>query len=558
MNRHGFRLPNIMFSKKYGRAFRAGLRTRAFSDYVRLGDSRGLQISFAADPSSNASTRDTIDSYERGVEAYAARSLLRHGDPRIYFSDALSASEGKIGMPLALCGLGLSLHFQQHFLPPLENEEGCGSMDTLSLETCLGETRRIYLEEETAEYEKLHIQGFHAACSGDYVLGSRFWEAVLRENPTDLLACRALHDAYFKLGDFENLKQFVTRILPYWDPSVQGYSLVLGMHSYGLAENGMFAEAEEAGMRALNIDSSNETAIQSICKCFLGTSKPREGLRFLREVEEQWKSADEVARVVSWWRALYHLEHGDDSLAMHQLGVNFNTEEALVGRPLVANDFVYATLVLWVIKLRGQETDGLSDKASYVVEGLLNAVKDCTDPLPHLNVCLTMLDSMLDTPNGFSEEAKGKDLSDVLLKGENKAHHDLFVFTSAERDTNGNIGENAHSKLIGALEAFNSGNHEKCVRSLLQVRHQLQQSLSMPLEHVDVIEQTLLDSAEKNGDINLARVLHCQRSFERPYSPYVWMQYGRVLTSAGQIQAAEAALSYAQTLGWNQRGFGAH
>ena len=78
------------------------------------------------------------------------------------------------------------------------------------------------------------------------------------------------------------------------------------------------------------------------------------------------------------------------------------------------------------------------------------------------------------------------------------------------------------------------------------------------MQDEDVLQQTILEMAARHTDTELSRALFAQRSFERPHSPYVWQQYSRVLTFAGEEDAGRAAYAYAQNMGWGQKGFGAH
>ena len=46
------------------------------------------------------------------------------------------------------------------------------------------------------------------------------WEQILRDHPTDMLALKFSHDAYFYLGYQEQMRDSVARIYPFWTPDV--------------------------------------------------------------------------------------------------------------------------------------------------------------------------------------------------------------------------------------------------------------------------------------------------------------------------------------------------
>lgn len=46
------------------------------------------------------------------------------------------------------------------------------------------------------------------------------WEQILQDHPTDMLALRFSHDAYFYLGYQDQMRDSVARIYPFWSPDV--------------------------------------------------------------------------------------------------------------------------------------------------------------------------------------------------------------------------------------------------------------------------------------------------------------------------------------------------
>ena len=112
------------------------------------------------------------------------------------------------------------------------------------------------------------------------------------------------------------------------------------------------------------------------------------------------------------------------------------------------------------------------------------------------------------------------------------------------------------------LKEYQGGNLNGFLSNVLPARHRFQQGgkdLFLSMQDEDMLQQTILTIAEENTDApELARTLSAQRSFEKPHSPYVWMQYSRILTTVGEEDASRAAFAYAQNMGWGQKGFGAH
>ena len=49
------------------------------------------------------------------------------------------------------------------------------------------------------------------------------WEEILVDHPTDLLAIKFSHDAYFYLGMQAQMRDSIARVMPYWKPTAPLY-----------------------------------------------------------------------------------------------------------------------------------------------------------------------------------------------------------------------------------------------------------------------------------------------------------------------------------------------
>lgn len=56
--------------------------------------------------------------------------------------------------------------------------------------------------------------------SRNFPKACELWEQILRDHPTDMLALKFSHDAYFYLGYQEQMRDSVARIYPFWTPAI--------------------------------------------------------------------------------------------------------------------------------------------------------------------------------------------------------------------------------------------------------------------------------------------------------------------------------------------------
>jgi hypothetical protein len=71
------------------------------------------------------------------------------------------------------------------------------------------------------------------------------------DHPRDALALQWAHLWDFYRGDAVGLRQRPARALPEWDEADPLYPHVLALYAFGLEESNLYAQAEEAGRRAL-------------------------------------------------------------------------------------------------------------------------------------------------------------------------------------------------------------------------------------------------------------------------------------------------------------------
>lgn len=96
------------------------------------------------------------------------------------------------------------------------------------------------------------------------------YEEILVKHPTDILSLKFAHDCYFYLGDSNNIRDSIARVLKHWSQKFSSTSIfgnVLGMYSFGLEEMNFYNEAEKIGRLALEKNSNDAWAHHAIAHC---------------------------------------------------------------------------------------------------------------------------------------------------------------------------------------------------------------------------------------------------------------------------------------------------
>ena len=109
-------------------------------------------------------------------------------------------------------------------------------------------TLTVSVQKETTArgtaWEKAHVKALKQWGYGHFADSAVTWEEILQEHPTDLLALKMAHEAYFFMGDCKNKRDSMKRVMTFWRNDMPCYSFLHGMYAFGLEECGQYREAE--------------------------------------------------------------------------------------------------------------------------------------------------------------------------------------------------------------------------------------------------------------------------------------------------------------------------
>ncbi|XP_028346525.1 tetratricopeptide repeat protein 38 isoform X3 [Physeter macrocephalus] len=137
--------------------------------------------------------------------------------------------------------------------------------------------------------ERLHVSAVETFAKGNLPKACELWEQILQDYPTDMLALKFSHDAYFYLGYQEQMRDSVARIYPFWTPDIPLSSYVKGMYSFGLMETNFYDRAEKLAKEALSVNPTDAWSAHTIAHIHEMKAEVRDGLEFMQRSETHWK-----------------------------------------------------------------------------------------------------------------------------------------------------------------------------------------------------------------------------------------------------------------------------
>lgn len=375
--------------------------------------------------------------------------------------------------------------------------------------------------DRASRRERMHVAALAAWCDGDLRRAVQLLEDTLLEHPRDILALKLAHFLHFYMGDVDNHRDSVARVLYAWDEGVPGYGYVLGCRAFGLEEAGEYEEAERIGRRAIEINEADLWAGHAVAHVMEMRGRHREGIDWVTRHEAAWKPANNFAGHLWWHRCLYHL-------ALEQHDAVLDQYDRLV-RPEPTDDYLdiaNATSLLLRLDMRGVDVgDRWLELATTVGDRIHDHV------LPFIDAHFMM---------ALARSGETAAAENMLLSMRNyaDAHKDLTVSP---------LMVEVGIPLAEAVYAFGTGDYARVVDLLMPIRYGI---LRVGGSHAqrDVFAQMLIESALRAGRAPIARALLVERSQSKPFSPAAWKNYARALDQLGDTEGARAARDRAAEL----------
>jgi len=217
-----------------------------------------------------------------------------------------------------------------------------------------------------------HMKAFVALYNNEPLKALSHWEECLLQNPIDVLALRCAQATYVQVGDLKNSLSCVERVIGSWSTDEPGYARMIGMHAYGLVQNGHHIEAEEEAGRSLTVDQDNDYSTLACAYNFAESGRFREGLRLLRELRENFEEST-IHGELLFLKALFNMEAGKFTNALFACDCISDFSEQGT-----QENFIFIVGSLWRLGLQGvndemikefQEETETRDKNSFFGNG---------------------------------------------------------------------------------------------------------------------------------------------------------------------------------------------
>lgn len=338
--------------------------------------------------------------------------------------------------------------------------------------------------------ERAHLRALAHLIRHEWRAAGRVLEDLAVEYPRDALALQAGHLVDFYTGDSRMLRDRIARALPDWSSGMPGYHAVLGMHAFGLEETGLYARAEAAGRRAVELEPRDAWAWHAVTHCMEMQGRRADGIAWLRSDIDAW-SRDNFFAVHNWWHlALFHLDQDEIDTVLGLFdGPIFGARSQII------LDLIDASALLWRLHLRGVP---LGER--------WQAVADAWEPQAGAgnyafnDVHAAMAFVCADRPAAIQR----------VLEAQSGV--------APESGDNADFTREVGAPVTRAILAFGNGDYAETVRLLRPVRNRANRFGGSHAQR-DLLDLTLIEAALRDGQPALARALTAERADLKPESP---------------------------------------
>jgi tetratricopeptide (TPR) repeat protein len=414
-----------------------------------------------------ASGTEAVAAYNRTVEAYLA--FGRETGARLKALFAVDA-----GMPMAHVLRGAFMHLMA--TPALMPK----ARDSLLAARALA--------ADCTPRERGHIDALGHWCDGEFERAVAVWEALLVDDPRDVLALKFATYLHFYLGDAAGIRDCVARVLLQWDASLPGYSYLFGMHAFGLEECGDYVQAERQGRRAVDMRPADAWAVHAVAHVMEMQDRRKEGIDWIVGLQPHWDTCNNFRYHLWWHRAIMHLALEDHAEVLRLYDESLFDPESEEYLDLCNDISLLARLEMAGVDV-GTRWQALGGKIARQRSARILAFVDAHYVLG-------------------TAAAEGECAAAYLVE-------DMLRCAAEAHGTTGRVTRDVGVPLAEAIVAYRRGDYGQCVDRLAPVRRQLVR-LGGSHAQRDLFAQMLIDAAMRAGRRALARALLEERLALRP------------------------------------------
>ncbi len=363
----------------------------------------------------------------------------------------------------------------------------------------------------------LYATGLRSWLDGDLRGAIRAMERVIDDNPLDAMAIKLGHGMRFLVGDADGMRRSLARVVSAYTDTRAHAGFIRGCYAFALEETGDFAQAEQVGRRAVDIEPADAWGRHAVAHVYEMTGRAAEGRNWLANPAD-WSHCNNFSFHMAWHVALFEIELGRPLAALELYDTAVRVEQTDDYR-----DVANAASLLERLELEGVAVGSRWEELADIAE---RRVHDRRLVFADLHYLIALLGAGRGVP------------AMCLVQG---------LMTTGTSTTNGEITGQLGAPAAAGLMAFHAGRHAEAARLLEPVMDRLQPIGGSHAQR-DVFEQVYLESLIRSGTAGANPRLAQRMASRAGRNRFASTRLTRILGTRVAGQAALAALALTPAL----------
>jgi tetratricopeptide (TPR) repeat protein len=336
--------------------------------------------------------------------------------------------------------------------------------------------------------EQNYVAALQASVGANPLSAANIFEAILEDNPFDLLALTFLQGELFWAGKMDRSAKASQRLEKHWQADVPGYAAYLASRAFDLEEVNQLDKAEQKGRLAIDIDSSNVWAAHAVAHVLYMQNRSDDGLDWLTQLNANWQDANQLQFHLWWHHCLFLIEQKDNDkvLDLYDSHVRNLSHPLTIASPDLFLDLQNSASLLWRLETAGADVGDRWWELSAIVKPRID---DLSSPFTSAHIAL-----VLAATNDYDALAVlQQTLSEYVVNNKTELAYSV----------------EAAIPVVKAVAHYYKNEHHQVVDTLLPHLNTLHLMGGSHAQQ-DVFYQLLFDSVKRTGNTELAGQLHHQ------------------------------------------------
>ncbi|XP_011410522.1 PREDICTED: tetratricopeptide repeat protein 38-like [Amphimedon queenslandica] len=355
--------------------------------------------------------------------------------------------------------------------------------------------------------EKRHIEAFKAQIEGNVPKSSELYDQITIKYPRDLQAVRLAFGDYLTIGDFEKMRNMMSRAVIHCPKDFVLYPYVLSLYAFSLEETNERQYAEELCRESLTLQPVNPWASHTMAHVIEEVYKAEKGVDHLISTRQHWSSCL-LSHHITWHLTLFYFDLNQTDKILKE----FDQVMAPNMKPGNMFQLLDASSLLWRLNVMG--IDPGESRWKLVTEAFQVQVGNPSHSWLETHLMMSL--------------CYGKVTADTArLALANQVIQSMEVYSKESTSSDCSVADLLGVPVCNALLAYGQEKYDEVLSLMLPLRYDFIKFGGSWAQR-QVFELTIIMAAIKANDLSQALALIIELKSKKPNSKVLQRLYNKI------------------------------